>query len=303
LTSLPSKLAWLPAFVLLGGAAAVAQELEPRAYSPAPIGTRFVLAGFGGSTGDILLDPAIGAENVEADLTFVTLGFGTTFAVAGRQARILAVAPYAWGEVTGEVQQLAQSQDLAGLADPRIKISLALRGAPALTREEFAHAPRRTIVGTSLTVMPPLGRYEPGQVANVGNNRWAFKPELGVSVPLGHWTFDGYAGVWLYTDNTRAYPGDACKSQDPLVSLQSHVSYSWRTGLWAALDGTWFAGGQTQVDGVESSDLQRNTRFGATVSIPVSHGHSIKLSYSSGATTRRGSDFDTLNVTWQKVWF
>jgi len=30
---------------------------------------------------------------------------------------------------------------------------------------------------------------------------------------------------------------------------------------------------------------------------------SIKFVYSTGATTRRGSDFNTLNVTWQLVTF
>jgi hypothetical protein len=40
---------------------AVAQDLEPRAYSPAPIGTTFVVAGFGRSQGPILVD--LGTED------------------------------------------------------------------------------------------------------------------------------------------------------------------------------------------------------------------------------------------------
>lgn len=55
-------------FWVLWAAQLSGQELEPRAYSPAPIGTKFVLAGFGGSKGEILLDPSVDVENVQADL-------------------------------------------------------------------------------------------------------------------------------------------------------------------------------------------------------------------------------------------
>jgi hypothetical protein len=56
---------------------ASAQELEPRIYAPAPVGTTIVLAGVGGSKGGILLDPSLDVANVEADLTIVTAGVAT----------------------------------------------------------------------------------------------------------------------------------------------------------------------------------------------------------------------------------
>jgi hypothetical protein len=72
---------------------------------------------------------------------------------------------------------------------------------------------------------------------------------------------------------------------------------------WLAVNATWFAGGETRIDGVPNPDLQRNTRIGATLSIPILGQQSIKFAYSTGATTRRGSDFNTLNATWQLVMF
>jgi len=39
---------------------------------------------------------------------------------------------------------------------------------------------------------------------------------------------------------------------------------------WIAFNGTWFGGGQTRVDDVKHPDLQRNSRLGATVSVPIS---------------------------------
>jgi hypothetical protein len=129
------------------------------------------------------------------------------------------------------------------------------------------------------------------------------KPEIGVSRPVGRWTVDASAGVWLFTVNDSFYPGHVVKRQDPVLALQGHGSYPLARGSWLALDGTWFAGGETWVNGALNPDLQRNTRLGITYSLPVVGQNSLKFTYSTGATTRRGSDFNTVNVTWQLVLF
>jgi hypothetical protein len=136
---------------------------------------------------------------------------------------------------------------------------------------------------------------------NLGNNRWGFKPELGVSYPAGRWTFDAYAGVWLFTINNQYFPGTLTKRQEPVIALQSHVSYALPRRVWLAFDGTWFSGGETFVDGILNPDRQRNSRLGVTLSVPAGGQHSLKFVYSTGAITRRGSDFDTVAVTWQLV--
>ena len=118
---------------------------------------------------------------------------------------------------------------------------------------------------------------------------------------MGRWTLDGYAGVWLFTTNDRYFPGTAEKRQDPVLALQGHVSYTLPNRVWLAFDATWFEGGQSSGGRVASPDLQRNAR--ATLSIPIGRQQSLKLVYSTGTTTRRGSDFDSVLVTWQLVRF
>jgi hypothetical protein len=290
-------------FSLFTAGAVQAQELEARAFSPAPIGTKIVAAGVGGQQGGILFDPGLDINDVEADLTIGITAVGYTFGLAGRQARVLGVFPMAWGGVDGRIGSTPQHQALDGLVDPRIKLSIALRGAPALGRSEFARAPRQTLVGASITVMPPLGDYHADQLINLGYNRWAFKPEIGVARTMRKWTVEGAAGLWLFTTNTRYFPGDARKEQDAIGSFQGHVSYALPRRSWVAFDATWFAGGTSRVNGVASPDRQRNSRLGGTVSIMTFDNQSLKVTYGTGATTRRGTDFDTLNVTWQLVVF
>jgi hypothetical protein len=289
------------ASVLLAGPVS-AQELEPRSYSPSPVGTTFVIGGFGRSQGPILMDPSLDVDSVRGDLWIVTPGIGHVFDLAGRQARILAIAPVAWGSVTGELHGHLERQDLTGVVDPRFKLSVGLRNAPALHPAEFARAIRSgTVVGTSVTVVPPLGQYKSTQLVNLGYNRWAFKPEVGASDQVGRWTIEGYAGVWLFTENTAYFPGTSRKHQDPVAAWQGHVSYALPRRSWVAFDGTWFTGGQTRVDDLLNPDLQRNTRVGLTYSVPVSRLQSLKFVYSRGATTTRGSAFNTFNVTWQVI--
>ena len=161
---------------------------------------------------------------------------------------MLALQPYAWGSFSSEIGGQEQSRALNGLLDPRIKFSVGLVGAPALTPEEFARTPRRTVIGASLTVIVPTGEYNSTRLINLGFNRWAFKPEIGVWHPMGRWTLEGSAGIWFYTTNDSYFPGTAKRTQDPFVGLQAHVSYTFNSGAWIGLDGTWFSGGQTHVN-------------------------------------------------------
>jgi Putative MetA-pathway of phenol degradation len=292
----------LLAAVMLTGTTAAAQELEARSYSLSPIGTTFVIGGFGRSQGPIVLDPSLDVDNVQGDLWITTVGVGHVFAVAGRQGRLLAVVPIASGDIVGEVHGSSERQPLTGAVDPRIKLSVGLHGAPALTLSEFARAPRRTLlIGASLTVAPPWGQYEPTQLVNLGYNRWAFKPEVGASRQIERWTIEGIAGVWLFSENHEYFPGTARRRQEPLASWQGHVSYALPHRSWVAIDVTGFAGGQTRVDRAPSPDQQRNARVGATFSVPLPAQQSLKFVYSQAAATARGSGFTTLNVTWQLV--
>jgi hypothetical protein len=286
---------------LAAASAASAQELEARHFSPAPLGTEFIIAGVGESEGAIVFDPSLDIENVHADLDIVTTGFGRVFAVSERQARVLVVTPHAEGTIAADVGTVAQSAKLDGFVDPRIKLSIGLRGAPALAPADFARAPRGTVVSAAVTLVPPWGDYEPTSLVNLGYNRWALKPEVGVLRPFGRWTVEGVFGAWLYSRNDEQYPGTAHKRQEPLLSAQAHVSYTWPSRVWLALDATSFAGGDTRTNGVENPDYQENSRVGVTLSVPFGRSDSLKLTYSDGATTLRGNDFESFMLTWQHV--
>jgi hypothetical protein len=281
-----------------------AQDLEPRAYSASPVGTTFAGIGFGRSAGDITFDPTIPITNVNGTFYTPVLGLGQTFALFGRQALLTASLPYAWGTITGDVGEQSGSITRSGLADVKARFSVNLYGNPAMTPREFAQRDHHSfIIATSLTLDAPSGQYSGTKLINLGTNRWAFKPEIGASLPIRKFYFDLYAGAWLYTANSDFYPGGQRRTQDPLTTLQAHVSYNFRRNLWAAFDSTWYGGGATTVNGGQPSERQSNSRLGATLSLPLIHNQSLKIAYSSGVTGTIGASFNTVSIGWQYVWF
>jgi hypothetical protein len=280
-----------------------AQDLDPRSYAAAPINATFLVTGFSLSHGGVVTDPTLPVTDINATVETPSLGLGRSFNLFGKTAQAFAALPYSWAQVSGKVLEEQTSITRAGLSDMRLRLSVLLRGAPALTPAQLAKAPRRTILGASLTVSAPTGQFFSDKLINLGANRWAFKPEFAVSHPIGaKWMLDAYAGVWLFTGNDSFYPGTALRTQAPMGTFQAHISYNFQRQLWAAFDATYYAGGQTTVSGVGKDDRQANARVGGTLVFPVGKRHSVKVAVSRGAIIRIGANFTTLSVGWQTGW-
>jgi hypothetical protein len=73
--------------------------------------------------------------------------------------------------------------------------------------------------------------------------------------------------------------------------------------MWAAIDFTYYTGGQSSVNDIYNDDRQNNSRVGATFNFPISRQSAIKLAYSTGAVIRIGGNFSTISVAWQMVFF
>jgi hypothetical protein len=288
--------------LLAASGTAFAQQLEPRAYSPSPIGTNFFGVGYLFMHGGATLDPSVPIENVKAQINSVVPYYGRAFGLVGRLAQVSVGVPYAWGTVTGDVMEVTQSVTRSGFGDPQLRFAVNLIGGPALTPQQFRTRTPQTTLGASLTVLCPFGEYFPSKLINIGTNRWAFKPELGLSHPAGRWTFEAYAGVWFFTDNSDFFGGHV-RTQNPLASYQAHVIYNVNPRMWAAFDFTYYSGGQTTLDGQRKDDRQNNTRGGLTFAVPITPHQSLKASWANGVTARIGTKFQTIAVGWQYVWF
>ena len=270
-------------------APAFGQDIEPRAYSNAPIGINFLGAGYAQAQ----------SKNYRTGSEIV--GYSHIFALAGQSARIDVVVPYA--QLTGTAPVASQSVTRAteGLTDPLVRLSVNLYGAPALSLEEFASYHQDLIIGASLMASVPWGNYDSKQLVNIGANRWFVQPAIGASQAIGPWKLELATAVTLFTENKDFFGGNT-RSQDPLYSTEGHVIYGFRNGAWLSIDATYLTGGQSSINGQLNNDLQENWRIGATLAIPVNRNNSIKLYASQGVFSRTGNGYDLFGIAWQYRW-
>ena len=276
------------------------QQLEPRAYSVSPAGTNIVVLGYGRSTGDLAFDPSLPITDASATINGAYVGYFRSIDFFGRSANVSLALPYVWGNLQGNVAGQFQQVRRSGLSDPSVRFAVNLHGAPAMDLKKFGAYRQKTIIGASVVVVAPLGQYDPAKAINLGSNRWAFKPEVGISRALRRMYLDFYLGAWLFTANNN-FQGRTRK-QDPIASSQFHLSYSLRPKLWAAFDATFYTGGRTTVNVVRRDDLQRNSRVGGTLSLKLDRRQSLKFAYSRGAFTNIGADFQSVSVAYQYLW-
>jgi hypothetical protein len=289
--------------LLLGALAssASAQELVPAAYTPAPYGVNLLSLATTYNSGDMAFDPAGPIEDATGRITASTLGYVRTLKIAGRSANVGVIAPYVIGHIEGIYIGEQAFADRSGLGDLGLRCAVNLYGAPAMSPAEFSVFKPRTMIGASLVVRAPTGQYNSEKLINIGANRWAFKPEVGVVHVVGRWAFDAYLGGWFFTDN-KDFFGGLTRQQDPMISTQFHIRFLIKPGLWAAIDGNFWRGGQTTVNGAVNDDKQHNSRVGATVAVRLGRHHSLRVAASRGAITRIGGDFTSIGVSYGYSW-
>lgn len=280
---------------------AYAQDLEPRAYSNTPVGLNFLVAGYNYTDGNIAFDPTLPIANAHYHNDTEIIAFAHSLDLLGDSAKLDVTLPLSEFSGHALVGGQDRQRDISGLGDPRFRFSMNFYGAPALSLKEFAGYQQDLIIGASLSVTPPLGQYDDTKLLNLGNNRWSFRPEMGISKAWGKLTAEFLSSVTFYTDNTDFYYGKTY-DQAPLYAVQGHVIYGFKSGIWAALDGTYFTGNRTTVNGVRSDNLQQNTRGGLTVALPVNRYISVKLIASTGTSTRTGSTYNSYGILWQYRW-
>jgi len=287
-----------------------AQDLAPRAYVITPLHSNAVTLTYSFYDGSLIFDGTVPITGASARVNVSVFSAYHSFNLFGRTASFLMSLPYGNGNFRGTVAGAETLAYRSGLLPTTFRFSVNLIGGPSMSVDEFRKWRQKNILGVSLKLVPATGQYDPTKLINYGSNRWAFKPELGYSRRWGHWIVDAYGGAWFFTTNSEFFsrnqysPGINTQSEEPIGSFEGHLSYDFKPRLWVSLDGNYWFGGVTSVNGVSNpSTVQRNSRIGLTASIPVSRHQSLKLSYSDGAYILYGGNYHNISVAWQYSWF
>ena len=149
------------------------QELTPRFYWPAPIGTKVAVGGYSYLRGDVLMDPSIPLYGVESKLHTGFLAYMQNFNLLGRTTNFLVELPYTRGLTKGTVINTPGERRLSGFNDLGITLAINLLGAPSMSPADFQllRDNPRVILGASMKVSLPTGQYFTDKLVNVGANR------------------------------------------------------------------------------------------------------------------------------------
>jgi hypothetical protein len=285
-----------------------AQNLSPRAYVTVPIHSNAVTLTYSLNAGNVVFN-GLPVTDSSGRIGSEIASYFHSFDCFGRSANVTVLLPYAVGHFQGDVNGVQEKLYRSGLGAVTARVSVNLFGAPAMNVAEFSRWKQKTVLGASFTIETPTGQYDGARLINIGEHRWAFKPELGYSRRRGHWLLDAYGAAWFFTPNDHFFSnapgskGPNRQTQEPMGAVELHLSYDIKPRLWVSADGNYWYGGKTSLNGVESpTTLQANSRLGATAAIPITKHQSLKFSYSRGTYVTFGGNFQNVSAAWQYSW-
>jgi len=212
-------------------------------------------------TGTILVPKA----EIKVDVFPITLY--RTFSIAGRFAQVsVMVNP---GSVSGSAIDVPPAIPLPntsisadGFSDGFVAFKLGLLGAPALDVFSYIKKPMEFSLFADARYWYS-GTYDEGKALNMGTNRPTYQLGLPMAIPLNHnpdratW-LEISPSILMFGDNNEPSLGTRADKieQDPLFSLENHLSHNFTPKLWAFANLLYRLGGATTTDGVENENKQ-----------------------------------------------
>ena len=295
----PTIRAFTLSIALLAAGSCFAQEITPRAYWPAPKGTKLLVLAYGHQAGDVITAASLPVEGAESRSNSVILGYQTTFSLFGRNTNLQFEIPFASGSTRATLEGSPVRREVEGMGDIAATLSVNLLGAPSLSPKAFQSFRQqpRPILGLGIKIVAPTGQYDDDKLVNIGSNRWSARVRLGYIQPLtDRWVLELSAGTWFFQDNKDFVSG--VREQKPVTAFDFSLIRRIRPGFWASLDGTHYIGGRTTVDDTINVDYQRNSRLGFSVAYPFANRHLWKFSFTNDIRTEFGGDYNTVTLSY-----
>jgi len=278
---------------------ALGQDIEPRRWTPIPPGLNIIGAAYGRLQGDVFFNPVMLIEDAEVEGHFAAISYVRSFTIVTKLARLDVVLPWQNKRWSGLLDGVPATASRTGLADPHVRLSMILAGAPASGNSQEASASSSTVVGAAVSMSIPMGEYLEDKLLNLGQNRFVIRPQIGVLHTRGKWSYELTGSVFLFGDNDEFYGGSKLE-QDPLYAAQAHLIRVFdERGSWVALSAAYGWNGQSTIDGNAVDDSRRLILSALAVGVPIGNSQGLKFAYIRTRTkTDTGADLDSLSIGW-----
>lgn len=180
----------------------------------------------------------------------------------------------------------------SGIADPIVLATFWFVNSP---KDKFW-------MGFSPYFTMPLGNYDKGKSFNLGSNRWAFKPELGIVKGFGERTYlDLIINGEFYTDNNeyKTTAGLAKLEQDPVLGVETHLSFDITKQWYVSLDYFYSHGGEQKINGATVLDSKvDNHGLGISLFWMVGSNNQLMIEYRDDFAVKNGLGTNTFGARW-----
>ena len=162
-----------------------AQDLAPRAFVITPLHSNAVTLTWSIYDGSINYNGALPVADANGTYSVPIISYYPSFDFFGRSANVVASLSYGVGNFEGTVSGAGQDLYRSGLLDSVFRVSVNLKGGPAMPVQIYMKWKQKVLLGASLKVIAPTGQYDPTKLINWGANRWSFKTGVWLFATLG----------------------------------------------------------------------------------------------------------------------
>lgn len=237
---------------LLSAKIAHAQLDGARAYWPLPINTNIVTATYVNGTANASLSVFDRVQaDIDIDSDLYVLGYLRSQAILGRTVHWQALLP-AGSQSTNSPLPVSTNRTFAdGLGDVSIGATINLLGAPELPVREALRHEVDLSVNLGILATFPTGSYDSNEALNMGSNRWSTRISLPIIKSLTDWvpsrrtTLEVTPSILIFGDNDNSL-GNTIK-QDPVYSVEMHLTRDMTSKAFISLDYTWVDGGDQKL--------------------------------------------------------
>ncbi len=259
-----------------------AQDDGPRVYQLAPEGLQTLTAFLVNKRGDEGPDPGQTTPGSQTRTNLFVLRYARTFDWGGRQFTPFAILPIGQLNVT---QGQGAGGESSGLGDGQLGATFGLFGAPALSRASYADY--RPMMSMSLLgrIYFPTGAYNSQQPVNLGANRFSYQVGLPTTFMFGQSYRDPHLTalevlptITFYSPNHDPFGAEE-RTQDPLFSVEAHLTHNLSRRIWLSADMLYRNGGESWTDGVDNDDPVHGWSAGASAALPFIGPTSLIFTY------------------------
>ncbi|MDJ0748194.1 MAG: transporter [Woeseiaceae bacterium] len=262
----------------------------PRVYWPMPKNTNIVSGHLFNGTANASWSNWTRVEpDIDVDTDLYLLAYTRVQPIFGRTVYWQAILPSASTRTSSLLPAPATDTFASGFGDLTIGGTINLFGAPAMKAKDWVRHELDLSVNLGVMVYAPTGEYDSDESLNIGSNQWKTRVSAPIVKSFGEWvpgkrtTLEVMPAATFFGDNDNAQGSRI--EQDPMYSVEVHLTRDITENAYISLDYTWLDGGEEQFSDLATGAIVRETGgidsdlLGVTLQFKVNDNLGIYLTH------------------------